>query len=113
MPFASFIAIQEERLPEAPEAFQRYVRDWFRKECIFGQSVFAACQTLDVPKKFRGGPDVRGAAPCHSVDLAQYYEGLESGMTLGTWIEAAIKKGLIYSYHVGWADPSIGSLIDF
>lgn len=76
----SVIFIRVEDIPKTPEAFQQYVRDWFRPRVILGFVCMAATLELEYPRNMG-----HGRAPSHSVDLSVYKAGLNE-VDLNRWI---------------------------
>jgi len=83
----SVMLVREADLPATPAAFQRYVRDWFAPRVVLGVPCLAAEGQLHVDYAFyQGRQKARGVAPCHSVDLAEYKEGLPKEQSLNDWM---------------------------
>lgn len=82
----SSIFVRIEDIPKTPEAFQQYVRDWFRPQVILGFVCMTAIQELSVDHThYRRIGTGLGKAPSHSVDLGVYQAGLH-GTNLCDWI---------------------------
>jgi hypothetical protein len=104
---AGILVVPAEHLKNTPQAFQQYVADYFEKKEVFGQICLVAFQALSVNHHRK----VQGVAPCHSVDLMDYEQGLE-GQSLSEWIRNEVKKGTIWQFEKSWDDGCAGCVLD-
>jgi hypothetical protein len=79
--------VRDDDLYQTPAAFQRYVRDWFQPKTVLGFLCLVAEGRLHVDHNdYQQKGKSPGFAPCHSVDIAEYKEGLPKGVTLNDWM---------------------------
>jgi hypothetical protein len=104
---AGILVVPAEHLKNTPQAFQQYVADYFEKKEVFGKSCLVAFQALSVNHHRK----VPGVAPCHSVELMCYKEGLD-GRDLNEWIRSEVKNGAIWQSEKSWDDGCGGSVLD-
>jgi len=104
---AGILVVPADQLKNTPQAFQRYVADYFEKKEVFGSPCLVAFQALSVNHHRK----VSGVAPCHSVELMEYKEGL-NGQDLNEWIRSEVKNGLIWQFQKSWDDGCAGCVLD-
>lgn len=93
--------VDPEKLSEAPKAFQQYVNEFFIKKKVFGKTVLYAAQVLHWDWSYTGyNSKATGRAPCHSVELMRFKEGLPEGTGLTSWIDKAGDEFLVKFYGV-------------
>ena len=92
----SFLIVRVEDIPKTPEAFQQYVRDWFKPQVVLGfVCMMAKTKTnLDHYEKCERGRQP-GIAPGHGVDTRSYALGLPGDQSLNDWISA--NKNIVWS----------------
>jgi hypothetical protein len=89
---AKVMIVDSGQLANTPKAFQQYVSDYFRVRTVLGKKVWWATIKLDVDMYDRV---VRAPmAPCHSLHLQHYKDGLAKNQDLGDWISKAEGKYL-------------------
>lgn len=100
--YVSILVVRQDALPETPAAFQQYVAEYFAEKNVFGIPCYYAAEALH----WGGtqGNRSKGAAPSHSVERMRFKEGLGRGQNLGSWIEQAVKKGVVLKFGGGWDD---------
>jgi len=95
----SVMLVREEDLTKTPTAFQRYVKDWFRPRVVLGVRCLVAEGQLHVDYNFyQSRGKARGVAPSHSVDLAEYNEGLPKDVSLNEWMRKQEGK-LVWQFY--------------
>ena len=100
---ASVMIVDAERLAETPKAFRDYVERYFREDTCLGKRVFVAARFLDLDPWKHHGP---GYAPCHSIHLAQFTDGLKKGQTLYDWMSKARGKHF-WEFHGGYDSDNV------
>jgi|GEM_PF-1556145 len=111
----SFMLVRADKLDKTPKAFQDYVRNFFVPKNVFGIECFVAIEALSVQIWDGSGrrKQPNGVAPCHSVDVDQYKDGLPEGKTLSEWIrEQARKHNILLSFNTSWDDGCCGHPIE-
>lgn len=110
MPYrtAHFVAVVASWLPQTPEAFQQYVKDYFAESVIFGQSCFVAFGAISAPVE--KNERKAGVAPIHCADLSKYQEGLPEGKDVSDWIKERLrsKDPNLFEFWLTWHDRSSG-----
>lgn len=91
----SVMIVRAEFVKTAPKAFQDYILEYFNEENLFGVPVYAAGTYISAPNH---GQFKRGRAPCHSVELMRYTEGLQSGQSLNDWIRKQSTNDIRHYY---------------
>lgn len=88
----SVLIVRADRLAETPKAFRDYVAKFFVEDTVLGIKVFKAQRVLhwnhhdwELLETYHR----RGRAPCHSVELMDYKDGLPEGQSLNDWIRKA------------------------
>lgn len=101
----TFLSIRAEDLPQTPEAFQLYVREYFAEVVLHGERCFVAIQRpywVCRPCEPR-----KGIAPSHSLEINRFTGGLPDGSDLWEWIRNETARGeqsLLFTFRGGWDD---------
>lgn len=96
--------VRKDKLTTFPQAFQEYVNEFFELKRLgeveylyaFRVISFDPCHYLSKGKK--------GIAPCHSVDLLRFREGLHEEQSLLEWIAMSTDQVDIITIYKEWDD---------
>ena len=99
--------VDPELLPQAPEAFQQYVAEFFTKKKVLGKDVFIASLSL----RNVYGSALKGTAPSHSVDLMRFKDGLKKDELLNDWMRKAEGK-FLWTFYGGNDHSDCGACDD-
>lgn len=106
--YAQFMAVPKETLLRTPKAFQDYVSEFFDETEIGGKEFFTAFLVFSLRinhwEKLK-----KGVAPCHSVDLYRFRDGLAKEVGLNEWMrkKEVQKETGISIFRAEWDDGYI------